>query len=548
MPLIRRILGIQAVGLAVLVLQSFPLSARGSELAPETSHILKAADYDAFTRVPRRPPRRPPEEGDVTGATFEVTYNGFSQEAQDAFQFAVDIWSDLIESTITIRVNATWTVLGENTLGSAGSEQSWVNVLGAPIEDAAYPDAMADAFGKADLDEAEFDISARFNSDFDWYLGTDANTPAGQYDLVTVVLHELGHGLGFFGDMTWDDGQGDDNCTGVAGEGCWLGVPERYNFFAVNGSSTPLLSFEDNSIELGDELTSGDIFFNGPKTVFVAEELPELYTPNPWDPGSSFSHLDEVVYPTGGPDSLMTPALARAEAIHDPGKIALCMFEDMGWRTAEVCSPGGSGGSGGVKVNQSISCGGKGIPSQTLPSVLAAVRAVDDFTVPVGDPWSIDSVFAATVINIQDVKEPPTVAVTFYSGPAAPTTEVCSYSGLELSPTQIGPEFTDNLMINLPVPCALGPGTYWVEVLGQVVSGGDFFFWMPGSTTSGSEYLWKDPEDIFFTGCTDWTPHTQCPVFGGPEHDLCFGLLSEGRVFRNGFESEDTGEWTSSVP
>jgi hypothetical protein len=37
-------------------------------------------------------------------------------------------------------------------------------------------------------------------------------------------------------------------------------------------------------------------------------------------------------------------------------------------------------------------------------------------------------------------------------------------------------------------------------------------------------------------------------VFGGPEHDLCLGLVSEGRVFRDDFETEDFGQWTSSVP
>lgn len=32
---------------------------------------------------------------------------------------------------------------------------------------------------------------------FTFYMGTDNNPPAGQIDLFTVVLHELGHGLGF---------------------------------------------------------------------------------------------------------------------------------------------------------------------------------------------------------------------------------------------------------------------------------------------------------------------------------------------------------------
>ena len=44
------------------------------------------------------------------------------------------------------------------------------------------------------------DIVANFNSSFEWYLGTDGNAGT-SYDLMTVVLHELAHGLGFIGSM-----------------------------------------------------------------------------------------------------------------------------------------------------------------------------------------------------------------------------------------------------------------------------------------------------------------------------------------------------------
>ncbi|MCK7534680.1 MAG: hypothetical protein MZV63_28610 [Marinilabiliales bacterium] len=42
-------------------------------------------------------------------------------------------------------------------------------------------------------------MNATFNKEVKWYFGTDGNTPELLYDFVTVVLHEIGHGLGFTG-------------------------------------------------------------------------------------------------------------------------------------------------------------------------------------------------------------------------------------------------------------------------------------------------------------------------------------------------------------
>ena len=43
---------------------------------------------------------------------------------------------------------------------------------------------------------------------FDIRRGTDGNTPLGKIDFVTVVLHEIGHGLGFTGSMDVDTAPG----------------------------------------------------------------------------------------------------------------------------------------------------------------------------------------------------------------------------------------------------------------------------------------------------------------------------------------------------
>ncbi len=71
----------------------------------------------------------------------------------------------------------------------------------------------------------EADVELVLNSTAKWYLGTDGNTPVTKYDLVTVVIHELCHGLGFF------DSMDAENSLGSYGLGT---IPVIYDKFVEN--------------------------------------------------------------------------------------------------------------------------------------------------------------------------------------------------------------------------------------------------------------------------------------------------------------------------
>ncbi len=302
------------------------------QMRPGPRAVVRDKGYDEPAYVAPRSAGAPIVKSQ--SANIEVTYVDFSPEAQAAFQYAVDIWGTLLSSPVTIRVEATWSSeLEEEVLGNAGANFVWANFTGAPELLVFYADALADAISGEDLQPGEPDIIAEFNSEFsDWYFGTDGNTPLGRIDFVTVVLHELCHGLGFTGSASVDE----------EGEGSWgydteVGVlPEAFDTFIENGAGTPVLdesAFPNPSAELGDVLQGGGLFWNGPRAVAVAGGRPQMYAPATWRQGSSYTHLNEASYPAGHPDSLMTPSVGRAEAIHDPGQIVLAMFEDTGWVT-----------------------------------------------------------------------------------------------------------------------------------------------------------------------------------------------------------------------
>lgn len=269
----------------------------------------------------------------ITGscATFDVTYTGFTAAAESAFTYAVQIWANTIVSTETIKIDANFGPLDPGVLGGAGPALYYLLTGPGIPADTLFPSALTDALTGGDADPSGSDIDASFSSTASFYFGTDGMTPGGQYDFVSVVLHEIGHGLGIagFGREQLDM---DDNPTGL-GElrlsGQYVSIWDQY---IENGSDTSILTFTDPSVALLGQFTGGDLFSNGPETTSQNGSVnPEMYAPNPFESGSSYSHWDEASYPAGHPNSLMTPQIGMGEAIHDPGVVTLGFMFDMFW-------------------------------------------------------------------------------------------------------------------------------------------------------------------------------------------------------------------------
>ena len=262
-------------------------------------------------------------------ATFQVTYNGFTPQAQAAFQAAVDIWATQITSAVPIKVNARFQPLGQGVLGAAGPS----NYIYFPATGLVYPIALANKLAGNDL-SADPDIDASFSSRFtNFYFGTDGNTPAGQYDFVSIVLHELGHGLGFLASSEYTNGEGRYGFA-VGGKT----AAQIFDTYMTDGAGVKITDtsrYPNPSLVLGNVYQSGAMFFNGPQTrAATGGVAARLYAPNPWEEGSSVSHLDETFYQVGNPNSLMTPQIGQSEAIHDPGPITRVIFADLGWTVA----------------------------------------------------------------------------------------------------------------------------------------------------------------------------------------------------------------------
>lgn len=344
----RKIVKVSTLLLSMLILMAFELapasSARISIEGDSLPGLTKLIVLDPQVRQRYEPPPAVFMNGaqQAASANIQVNYNGtgWTTEAINSFEFAADIWETLITSPVTIVVDADFGPLGENILGGAGPVTFRRNFTNAPHASTWYPVATANKLAGYDLEPGEADIQATFSSTYsNWDFGTDSYTEPSKINFASVVLHELGHGLGFLGSMRIDNGSGTPECRDISGEGCYgyFGSPMIYDRFAENGDGTALITFTNNSTSLATQLTSGDLYFNSPGGNFANSSSPvPIYAPPTWNQGSSYSHLGEGF--NGSNHALMTYRIAWGETIHHPGAVTLCMFEEMGWTVSETCS------------------------------------------------------------------------------------------------------------------------------------------------------------------------------------------------------------------
>ena len=327
---------LRAAGLAALPLTALALlapSAVTPAAAAPTAAATSSPAADAVRPVGRaelrvgpalaRPTAVLPAEVSTAAVTarFNVTYVNFSPAAKAAFQRAVDMWSRSVASSVPITVRAEYEPLGSGVLGSAGPSQVYRD-FGRGRPGTWYVDALANKLAGRQLD-ASPDIRASFSSSFrNWHFGSGP-APRDTYDFTSVVAHEIGHGLGFLGG------------TALSGRDDSLRLVDRpavYDRFAENGAGKALLSYADPSAALRTQLTSGNVFFDSPAVRNANGGRPaELFAPSRFQPGSSYSHLDEARFGAGSANALMTPRIGTGETVRTPGPVGNALLRSLGW-------------------------------------------------------------------------------------------------------------------------------------------------------------------------------------------------------------------------
>ena len=150
------------------------------------------------------------------------------------------------------------------------------------------------------------------NSFINWHIDMNSTNPSGNFDLYSVVLHEITHALGF-ASLINDDG--------ISKFGTNFNYYSRYDLFLENQSNVKLIdgTFSGCSLydfEFNSTLTPANVITPpnaapntcvtdqtvcGNAVIYSGGTTVSVYTPNCFESASTLSHFEDMCFPAGTP-------------------------------------------------------------------------------------------------------------------------------------------------------------------------------------------------------------------------------------------------------
>lgn len=319
------------------------------------------------------------------------------QQALNVFQYAANRWAANLQSKQVISVIATFTPLNCTAtgavLGAAAPNWYFANMPaaagGQPLESNTwYPAALAEKLTRLDLTTAAdpndpFEIFTLFNSNLGkpgcltgngWYYGLDNNQPANRIDLLAVVMHEFGHGLGVT-----------VNPTSASSGGRALGYPSVWERHMVDLTSGKRWLDMTNAERAASSINTNNLVWAGQKATNVI--------PSVLDFGLFLEGLAPVIPSTEVSASAFGPPLKNGQGL-----------------TGQVVAPNDGGGTSLLDGCEPFPAGA-GIAG----NIVLVNRGVCTFTIKVANAQSAGAIGVLIANNVAGPLSPggadPTIAI-----------------------------------------------------------------------------------------------------------------------------------------
>jgi hypothetical protein len=256
---------------------------------------------------------------------FQLSTQNWTTEQMMDVGAGVEAWSSGIINTPgrQVRMSAYWQDLSGNTLGGSGgyriADGTTIWNLGEFVWREGY-DPGTTPLG--------FDTAVVYDTDaagVGWNFGEGSGAGI---DFRSVAAHEVGHSLGWSSsyDETYDDfGWFGNSYEGLTAWDKNL-VDDAGNKPLSGGFGTPGNFNELDNPVYWDGLTA---------TGYYGDNVP-VFAPDPWEQGSSLSHLDEAILG----NLMMSPYIGAGQMNRTVSGLEWGMMEDMGWNVVAVPIPG----------------------------------------------------------------------------------------------------------------------------------------------------------------------------------------------------------------
>lgn len=268
--------------------------------------------------------------------------------AANAIAYAAALLNTFFAPPIPIVVAVSWIDLSgiqANLLGSGGSYANCAHPDNETYPYVLIPSALYSFLTSAPNCPGiavpyHVSISLTSNPPFPWYLGLSGMVPYNEIDLVTVVLHEIIHGMGMESMMNGD------GSYGLAPYGF---LYDWYLFASTNNGWPAAFTspVSDPAITDIGVLTSS-VTFHGNVSAGGLSSF-AVHTPDPFVEGSSLSH---VAVSNSLINRLMFASLGNGQAWHHPGSAVWVAMSTMGYTMEpytdiyQTVQSVGSGGNG----------------------------------------------------------------------------------------------------------------------------------------------------------------------------------------------------------
>ena len=252
---------------------------------------------------------------------FNLSGN-LSTQQQTATVYALELWSEQLAGTVPVSINTSFVSMSVGILGGSYRQPNYWNAANQTWYCSALGNQLAGYNVVPGMNDIQIEMNSYYSNNF--YYGLDGN--AGSLtDWVTVMLHEVTHGLGFYSLCGSNGAYTYMTSSGSSSNTPYPSIFDRQLYQGTAGNTCITDLTQSQRVTL---VTSGNLYAGRPNSNLLAANggtRVKMYAPNPWQSGSSVSHWDN------NPGFTNFMQYAYQYPLHTFNARKIAIMRDMGW-------------------------------------------------------------------------------------------------------------------------------------------------------------------------------------------------------------------------